>query len=100
MKYTAIVSKRSTGEYIALVPAFYNGYEYARTYSYDLDELKELLDDLVLQEMEYRKNYRNNEQPSDITIEDDLTMFLPFNELEEGENYSDPFVMTVEAPNI
>jgi hypothetical protein len=48
MKYTSIAAKRSMGEYIALVPAFYNGYEYARAYSYELDELKELLDDLVL----------------------------------------------------
>jgi hypothetical protein len=50
--------------------------------------------------MEYRKNYRNNEQPSDIMIEDDMSIFLPFNELEEGESYSEPSVMMVEAPNL
>lgn len=97
MKYTAIVAKRSTGEYIALVPAFSNGFEYARTYTFELDKLGELLEDLVTQEMEYRKNYHNNEQPTDITIEEELSKYLPFDELEEGESYSEPYTMTVEV---
>ncbi|MFE8700847.1 hypothetical protein ACFYKX_09490 [Cytobacillus sp. FJAT-54145] len=75
------------------MPAFYNGFEYARTYSYDLDKLEVL--DLVEQEIDYLQRNKM-EIPTDIVLDGELTKYLPYDELEEGESFGEPFIMTVE----
>jgi hypothetical protein len=99
MKYTAITALIAPrGEYIALVPAFYNGHEYARTYSHVPQDLLPLVDDLIEQELLYRE-YNCNIAPSDVqyTIEDELKQYLPYDELEEGESFTEIEYTRIEA---
>jgi hypothetical protein len=94
-KYTAVVAQRSTGEYTAIVPAFWNGFEYARTYTYDFGELKALLKDLVDQEIFHIMVRGDGKLPANIPSKNNLEQYLPYDELEDGESYTEPFTMTV-----
>lgn len=96
-EYSVVVAKRVGGsresEYIAVLPAFNNGYVYARTYAVSWKELRFNLYDLIEQEEQYLLN-RGISLPNCIEVKDP-NKYLPYDELESAEEYQYIEVITL-----
>lgn len=79
---------KNVGEYMAIVPAFNNGYVYARTYANSFCELLGNINDLIKQEELFLLN-RSRELPQNVELlgakRSEIDKYLPYDELEESD---------------
>lgn len=100
-KYAVVITEKTCesnwdkNTFMALLPAFNNGYVYARTYASNLKELLVNVEDLIEQEESYLLN-KGQQLPTYIEVTSEgASEYLPLDELEADEAFVNTFVTTL-----